>query len=60
LLAMLAYGAANIFNYNVRITNPEADSLPALVFWLLTTIFVGCAALNEKQPTKTLQTPTGI
>jgi hypothetical protein len=41
--AMLAYGAANWFNYSMRVTNPEADSLPALILWLLSTVFTGVA-----------------
>jgi hypothetical protein len=42
-LAMLSYGAANWFNYSVRVTNPEADSLPALILWPLSTIFMAVA-----------------
>jgi hypothetical protein len=42
-LAMLVYGTANWFNYSVRVINPEADSLAALVFWLLSTVFTGVA-----------------
>jgi len=41
--AMLVYGAANWFNYSVRVTDPEADSLPALILWLLSTVFTGVA-----------------
>jgi len=41
--AMLVYGAANWFNFNVRVTDPEADSLPALILWLLSAIFTGVA-----------------
>lgn len=42
-LAMLSYGTANWFNYSVRVINPEADSLAALVFWLLSNGAVGVA-----------------
>ncbi|MFN2151853.1 MAG: hypothetical protein ACK2T5_09685 [Anaerolineales bacterium] len=42
-VAMFAYGAANWFNYSVRVTKPEADSLLALILWLLSTVFTGVA-----------------
>jgi len=42
-LAMLSYGAANWFNYSVRVTNPDADSLPALILWPLSTILTAVA-----------------
>lgn len=48
--AMFAYGMANWFNYSVRIINPEADSLAALMLWLLSTIFMGVAIWRFQQP----------
>jgi len=42
-LAMLSYGTANWFNYSVRVINPDADSLAALIFWLLSTACMGFA-----------------
>jgi hypothetical protein len=41
--AMFAYGMANWFNYSVRIIKPEADSLAALILWLLSSVFTGLA-----------------
>jgi hypothetical protein len=41
--AMLSYGAANWFNYSVRVTDPGANSLLALILWLLSTVFTGLA-----------------
>jgi hypothetical protein len=42
-LAQFAYGMANWFNYSVRIKDPAADSLAALILWLLSSIFTGVA-----------------
>jgi hypothetical protein len=42
-LAMFSYGMANWFNYNVRVRNPEADSLAALILWLLSSVCMGMA-----------------
>lgn len=48
-LAMLSYGTANWFNYSVRVINPDADSLTALICWLLSTVCTGIALWRFKK-----------
>jgi len=42
-LSMLAYGIANWINFSARTVVPDADSLGALLFWLLTDAFAAVA-----------------
>ncbi len=43
-LSMLAYGLANLINTGARTVVADADSLGALLFWLLTDVFAAVAA----------------
>ena len=38
-LSMLAYGIANWLNFRVRAVSPDADSMGAMILWLLTDVF---------------------
>jgi hypothetical protein len=43
--ALAAYGAANWFNFSIRMASAGADSSWAALFWLLADVFAGAAGI---------------
>ena len=55
-LSVLAYGIANWVNFTVRTVSPDADSMVAMIFWLLTDVFAALAGWEFQRHKKKSQT----